>query len=114
MWIDSGIDSGNIILSDVVRFTGNEDLSEIHVKVMEHAHDLYLKVVGALEKNPESCPSVPQKSIGPGRVFYNKAWNFRSQMKMLGVLKSGSFKKVINSSGYNELIDQLTLVKLKS
>jgi len=74
MWLDAGIDSGNIIATEQTRLDGQETLFEMHWKVMEHAHDLYCRVVSLLEKGHELA-SVPQDSIGLGRTFYNTEWN---------------------------------------
>ncbi|MBK7956943.1 MAG: hypothetical protein IPK03_01805, partial [Bacteroidetes bacterium] len=45
MWIDAGIDTGNIITTECTPLTGEEDLSQIHIKVMDRAHELYLKAL---------------------------------------------------------------------
>lgn len=74
MWLDSGIDSGNIITTEQTLLNGRETLFELHWKVMEHAHDLYCRVVSLLAKGRE-LPSVPQDSIGLGRTFYGVEWN---------------------------------------
>ena len=74
MWLDLGIDSGNIITTEQTRLDGRETLFEMHWKVMEHAHDLYCRVVSLLAKGHE-LPSVPQESIGSGRTFYGVEWN---------------------------------------
>src|SRR5207253_2541544 len=39
MWLDPGIDTGRIIASERTPLAGDEDLAELHWKVMEHAHD---------------------------------------------------------------------------
>jgi len=49
-------------------------LFEMHWKVMEHAHDLYCRVVSLLAKG-HALPSVPQDSIGAGRTYYGVEWN---------------------------------------
>jgi methionyl-tRNA formyltransferase len=74
MWLDLGIDSGNIITTEQTRLDGRESLFELHWKVMEHAHDLYCRVVDMLGKG-QQLPSVSQDSIGKGRTFYGAEWN---------------------------------------
>ena len=74
MWLDLGIDSGNIITTEQTPLDGTESLFEMHWKVMEHAHDLYRRVVSRLAKGHE-LPSIPQDSIGLGRTFYGVEWN---------------------------------------
>ena len=74
MWLDLGIDSGNIITTEQTTLDGHETLFEMHWKVMEHAHDLYCRVVSLLAKG-QALPSVPQDSIGAGRTYYGVEWN---------------------------------------
>lgn len=81
MWIDRGIDSGNIITSDFVRFTGRENLNEVHIKVMEQAHSLYLKAIKYIEKG--GFNSIPQSDISKGKTYYSKDWNFRMKIDLV-------------------------------
>lgn len=80
MWLDPGIDTGNIIATEQTPLAGDETLPELHWKVMEHAHSLYVKVVSKLAKG-ESLPSIPQDSICAGRTFYNVEWGVRAMLK---------------------------------
>lgn len=74
MWLDAGIDSGNIVATQRTPLQGDESLAELHRKVMDHAHDLYKNCyVSAYDGN--ELPSVPQKSISDGRLFLTKNWN---------------------------------------
>lgn len=74
MWIDAGIDSGSIITTERTPLTGHETLAQLHIKVMDHAHDLYRRAVEAfVEGRP--LPSVPQKAIGKGRLFLTRHWD---------------------------------------
>src|ERR1700704_6660173 len=45
MWINSGIDSGNIITTKKVEVNSCDDLFDIHKKVMEEAHQLYIDAI---------------------------------------------------------------------
>ncbi len=83
MWIDKGIDSGNIITSETVPFKGNESLNGIHLQVMEHAHQLYLKTLHCIQTNYENCPSVKQTSIAKGELFLTKMWNFNAKLRFV-------------------------------
>ena len=73
MWLDEGIDSGNLIGTQVCSFTGNESLTEIHKMVMESAHDLFIDVVQKY-KSGTHLPNVKQDSIGRGELFLTKDW----------------------------------------
>jgi hypothetical protein len=45
MWLNDGINSGKIISIELTPFSGKENLPEAHIKVMEHAHDLYIRAL---------------------------------------------------------------------
>lgn len=112
MWIDKGIDSGNIITTDLIDFNGNENLTEIHIKVMEHAHNLYIKTLRQIKNNYSNCPSVKQSTISKGELFLNKDWNFKTKLKFhLNVLRN-VFKKSISSDNYKKVREELVCVKL--
>jgi methionyl-tRNA formyltransferase len=80
MWLDAGIDTGNIIASEQTPLDGDETLYELHWKVMEHAHALLVKAVSKLARG-ESLSSIPQDSIDAGKTFYNIDWDARAMLK---------------------------------
>jgi methionyl-tRNA formyltransferase len=96
MWLDAGIDTGNIITTEITEFTGNESFYEVHFKVMEHAHTLYIKAIEYLISGKTS--NVPQKEIAAGKTYYNKNWGLTEKMKLVRNFKL--FKKIINSDVY--------------
>lgn len=112
MWIDKGIDSGNIITTDLLDFTGNESLNEIHIKVMEHAHNLYIKTLHLLKNNYSNCPSVKQSTINEGELFLNKDWNFKAKLKFNFNVIRNVFKKSISSDNYKKVREELVCIKL--
>lgn len=86
MYIDKGIDSGGIIYSEYTKFDGNEDLNQIHEKVMEQAHDMYLKVLRQF-KIKGKLNATNQKTISKGVVFYNKQWTVAQKIQLIKNLK---------------------------
>jgi methionyl-tRNA formyltransferase len=88
MWLDRGVDTGNLIATERTELTGGETLSGLHLAVMDHAHDVYLRCV-ALIGTGATVPSVPQSLLGDGVTFRNADWtgiearrawrNFRSR-----------------------------------
>jgi folate-dependent phosphoribosylglycinamide formyltransferase PurN len=80
MWIDPGVDSGAIITTERTPLTGHETLTELHVKVMEHAHDLYCRAVGAFVAG-RPLPSVRQGSIAKGMVFRMRDWRSAAMLR---------------------------------
>jgi methionyl-tRNA formyltransferase len=112
MWLDAGIDSGNLITTETAAFIGNESLYEIHLKVMEHAHQLYLKVIDQLKNDSTKCPSVKQSDITKGNLYLSKMWNFSKKKALVKNISKDRFQKVIQSAEYRENKSNLKLVKI--
>jgi methionyl-tRNA formyltransferase len=85
MWIDAGIDSGNILTTEFTELDGSENLSQVHLKVMEHAHDLYIRSIEFLSQG--KTQTVPQNTIDPGKTYYNKEWTLRRKIKVVTNLR---------------------------
>lgn len=79
MWIDKGIDSGNIISTEQTSLTGEESLIEIKIKSMEHGHDLLLRVIDRFCKKI-LLPNVSQNTLKPHRLFLTKDWGLKEQI----------------------------------
>lgn len=73
MWLDAGIDSGALIATERTPLTGRESLTGLHIAVMEHAHDLYVRCIRLFAAG-KALPAVPQKEIGEGRLFLTRHW----------------------------------------
>jgi len=87
MWIDAGIDSGDIITTERTPLNGLETLLQLHVKVMNHAHDLYLKALKKIQEDPAHCPRVKQESIARGTTYYSRHWDRAKKWRLLKNLK---------------------------
>lgn len=95
MWLDAGIDSGNLIATERTPITGGERFVELHIKVMDHGHGLYADAVQrfALAK---TLPNVPQDALSDHRLFLSRQWklpqmwrailNFYVHYRRLGTL----------------------------
>lgn len=81
MWIDRGIDTGNILTTEYTLLDGHESLPELHIKVMDHAHSLYLKAARYLESG--SRKSVPQSDISKGKTYYTKDWTLKQKISLV-------------------------------
>lgn len=103
MWLDEGIDSGNILTTERVGIDGHEGLNEIHEKVMENAHHLYLKAINKINTDVHNCPNITQKGIGKGRTFYTKMWGWKEKKRLLKNLKLKKTAKFINSANYADI-----------
>jgi hypothetical protein len=83
MWLNAGIDSGNIIASETVAISDLPNLLEVQKKVMEHAHDLYVRAIKYLFTQQPPYRSVPQQTLGPGRLFLTKMWTAAERERLL-------------------------------
>ena len=81
MWIDIGIDSGNILATGFTGFEGNESLDKVHIKVMEHAHDLYLSSIRYLAGG--NFKSVKQSDIAKGTTYYTRSWTLKQKINLI-------------------------------
>jgi methionyl-tRNA formyltransferase len=108
MWINEGIDTGNILTTEFSSFTGNEDLKELHIKVMEHAHDLYVRSIEALEAG--NFTNVPQDSIAQGITYYTREWGLKQKMALVKNIKK--FRKALVSGNVTKEREKIRTVKL--
>ena len=92
MWIDEGIDSGNLIATQQVKLEGSEKLTDIHIKVMEAAHQLYLDVLNVAASDPDSLPNIAQNKIAIGKTYYSKMWNRETKARLLKNLRQREYK----------------------
>lgn len=74
MWIDEGIDSGNLVATGQTPLTGRESLTELHIKVIDHAHALLLRCIELLAAG-RPLPNVPQAGLGNGSLYLTRHWN---------------------------------------
>jgi methionyl-tRNA formyltransferase len=108
MWIDAGIDSGDLLTTAIVGFTGKESLLEIHIKVMEEAHALYVLAIRSIADN--KAPRINQDSIAKGITYYSKEWNYKANKDLLKNLKQ--FNETVNSGSYHQKIKETITVNI--
>ncbi len=110
MWIDAGIDSGNIITTEQIIVQGQETLEELHLKVMEHAHELYCKAVEKIETDFENCPNIKQASIDNGTTYYSKDWNWKNKLDLISNFKRK--ESYVSSKKYKTDLQLPTIINL--
>lgn len=88
MWIDEGIDTGRLIVTERTALSGEETLGELHWEVMEHAHKLYTSAIDAIARG-SSADGVPQSDLGAGTTFFNRDWNVRAMLRARRNFASG-------------------------
>ncbi len=108
MWLNAGIDSGNLITTKTLDLNKITSFYDLHFQVMEEAHELYENVVQAILRGDE-LPNIPQMAINKGRTYYTKDWNLGKQLKCLfNFLVLFKIKKTIPKS--KERIKQISLL----
>jgi len=110
MWLDAGIDTGHIVATEQTPLTGTESLNELHVAVMDHAHDLYRRAVQALEAG--DVKSTPQQELGDGTTFFSHDWNARQMKQALFNFRHHYSKEAVNARASRLASEMKRLVPL--
>lgn len=103
MWIDPGVDSGDIVATERTALSGEETLKELHWKVMEHAHGLYLASVRKLGTSPEMVPRISQASLGPRHTFKNHEFSAMEMLSAEANFYRKYSRKTFESQEYRKL-----------
>jgi methionyl-tRNA formyltransferase len=85
MWIDEGIDSGNILTTQQTEIDWKKSLLDIHINVMEHAHQLYEKAIQFIQLGGTS--NVSQADICEGKTYYTKDWKLKQKIDLVRNLR---------------------------
>jgi methionyl-tRNA formyltransferase len=109
MWIDLGIDTGDLLATERTQLEGDESLEVLHRKVMDHAHDLYVRAVECHAQG-KTVARVPQSSLGAGDTFYTKEWDGRAMARGLFHFRTGFSRRELRACERKAL--ELTLVDL--
>jgi methionyl-tRNA formyltransferase len=83
MWLNAGIDAGNILTSERINIQDAENLNMAQRIVMDHAHNLYLRAIDYLSEKTLPYNSVPQNSIGRGQLYLTKMWTVAEKKNLL-------------------------------
>lgn len=110
MWIDAGIDSGAIVATECTSLDGTESLGELHRKVMDHAHDLTVRAVGAVGAG--ATAPVPQADFREkGSLHLTRHWT-GGQMAKAWLFHRASFGRAVRSPSFEHERADLELVRL--
>jgi methionyl-tRNA formyltransferase len=90
MWLNAGIDSGNIITTETVDIRSASSLTQAHYLVMEHAHNLYGRAIQYVLSQKAPYNSIPQQSIAKGTLYLTKMWNSEKRKALLNNWKKRS------------------------
>jgi methionyl-tRNA formyltransferase len=110
MWLDLGIDSGNIITTELTEFTEITDLFSLHRDVFEHAHDLYIRAVKLYIVG--TVPNINQSLLSDGFTYYNREWGLFQIIRAINNFKK--FKNTYDSPSEAQKKSNLKLIPLIS
>jgi folate-dependent phosphoribosylglycinamide formyltransferase PurN len=113
MWIDPGVDSGNLVATERTTLDGTETLAELHWKVMEHAHDIYGRAIEAVVGG-RSVPNVPQSQIGDGPTFRNADWTPLQMSRAIRNFRRHYRNAFVRRGSVERKASNVTLVSLES
>ena len=107
MWIDLGIDTGNILATKCVDLDGQEDLNEVHLKVINQAFELYLKSIDFLNRG--KMQNTPQHEICDGKTYFTRECGIKQKRQWIR-----NFNNWDRSIGkINELRKQQNIIEVK-
>jgi methionyl-tRNA formyltransferase len=99
MWLDPGVDSGEIIGTERTPLDGSESLAELHWKVMEHAHDMYVNSIAWLGAGAP-LPRVTQSEIGKGVEFKSADWTGKEARQAVRNFRNG-YRRFFENERWN-------------
>lgn len=108
MWIDEGIDTGNILTTECTVLNGDENLNDLHIKVMEHAHDLYLNAIEFIKSG--YVQNVKQSEITTGNTYFTKQWTLKQKINL--IKNMSNYKTVFKNNYINNNRKDIITVKL--
>jgi len=104
MWIDAGIDTGNLLTTEFTEISGEENLLQLHIIVMEHAHSLYLKSIKLIQSGIKK--SIAQAEIAGGKTYYTKDWTLKRKFDLIT-----NFKKIKHFVKSKQLIEKRKTIR---
>jgi hypothetical protein len=111
LWLDAGIDTGEIIATEQTPLDGSETLMDLHWKVMEHGHSLCVRSVKCLAAGLPVA-RVPQSEIAKGKIFYYADWADWAMRQALQNYRFYYNAATFSSSQFRQRTQQLKLVSL--
>ena len=107
MFIDEGIDSGNIILSDTIDLAASDNYGQLEFKAIDLGNQLILKAVDKLEKD-RNFNGHKQKDIATGYIYYNRDYTFDKRMLVQRKIKEGIIQKLSTSKNFRKDIIRIS------
>lgn len=112
MWLDPGIDTGDIVASELTPVSFQETLGALHVKVMDHAHDMYVRSAHRVVSGG-SLPRVSQSLLGEGRTYLTRDWNLATIRRAVRNFKELYGPGVLHNTAHGRARDSVRTLALE-
>ena len=110
MWIDKGIDSGDILTTEGTQIDGGETLLQLHRRVMDHAHDLTCRTVTAIEDG-RVTPRAQGSFGASGDLYLTRDWG-PSHMLRASLYMQTRYRHAVSQQGFTDQRERLEFVQL--
>jgi Methionyl-tRNA formyltransferase len=107
MFIDEGIDSGNIILTDTISLNPADSYGQMEFKAIDLGNHLILKALEKLVAD-KSFRGYKQKDIASGHIYYNKDYTFSKRVVVQNKMKDGTISKLITNKKFDKNIKKFS------
>lgn len=112
MYLNEGIDSGDIIASEQISITDCKNPFQLHLKLMNSSHELVCKIFEIFLRG-EECMGTNQESLSvEGRTFFSREWNFwKSFLAFLNFYKIRFQESHVPDSNRNPILTFYPTIK---
>lgn len=110
MYLNEGIDSGDIIKTRALRLQGEWSHCELLFQTVKQGQDLYIETLKLIQEKQRIINSSPQHTIGKGVTYYNKDWGLLPRIKLIINFYLGNYSKAVNSKAYVDMQKKLTFI----
>jgi methionyl-tRNA formyltransferase len=107
MFIDEGIDSGNIILTDTISLNAVDSYGQMEFKAIDLGNHLILKALEKLVAD-KNFRGYKQNDIASGHIYYNKDYTFSKRVVVQNKMKDGTISKLITNKQFDKNIRKFT------
>lgn len=107
MFIDEGIDSGNIILTDTISLNPADNYGQMEFKAIDLGNHLILKALGKLQAD-RNFRGYKQNDIASGYVYYNKDYTFSKRIAVQNKMKDGTISRLITNKQFDKGIKKFS------
>jgi methionyl-tRNA formyltransferase len=99
MFIDDGIDSGNIILTNTISLSSSDTYGQMEFKAIDLGNHLILQALDKLQSD-KNFKGFKQNDIAKGYIYFNKDYTFNKRMEVQKKIKNGTIAALIRKKDF--------------